>query len=540
MAENQYDVIVIGSGVGGLTCASLIAQLENSRVLLLERHSKTGGFTHSFEREDRYEWDVGVHYVGEMNPGSHYRALFDAVTDQGLRWKQMPEVFDRFIYPRTEFGARCGLRRFRQDLIERYPHEEAALQRYFQDLIAASRWYGRLMFARLLPAWLGPTGRLFSAWGRKLGMMTTGEYLRSHIGDPELRAVLASQWGNAGLPPGQSAFAVHAVIACHYLDGGYYPIGGASKIAASVIPIVKRHGGEVLTGHRVERILLDGDTAIGVATMHRAAGKDKYGKFYARRIISAVGAGQTYRNFLPARVSARFSRELADFPAGSAHVCAYIGFRESPESLGFKGENCWIYSDLDHDRLFSRRAKVIDGEIGSCFLAFPSLKNPLADGHTAELIAFVDQQAFSRWEGTRWGRRGAEYEQMKQRIGDALVDFVDRRFPGFAEQVDYCEVSTPLSTENFTGHPGGCIYGLPGFPGKLQARWLTPRTPVRNLYLTGSDIAGHGIVGALMGGVMTLLVASRRRLAVIRLLVAAMRLARHPEQRDVLQESMQN
>ncbi|MGR9108605.1 MAG: phytoene desaturase family protein, partial [Gammaproteobacteria bacterium] len=224
---SRFDVIVIGSGIGGLTCASLFARLYRKKVLVLERHFRPGGFTHSFRRKARYEWDVGVHYVGEMNPGSHYRQLFDQITGNGVDWRPMPEVYDRFVYPDFTFEARAGMRRFRADLIERFPREQRAIEQYFKDLIAAARWYGRLMFARLLPDKLRPLSRLLTCVGRRLAMMRTGEYLQRHFRDEKLKAVLLSQWGNAGLPPGRSAFAVHAVIACHYFDGGYYPVGGA-------------------------------------------------------------------------------------------------------------------------------------------------------------------------------------------------------------------------------------------------------------------------------------------------------------------------
>jgi len=535
--DNHFDVIIIGSGMSGLTCASLLARLEQKKVLILERHFTPGGFTHSFKRKNQYAWDVGVHYVGEMNPGSHYRALFDYVTAGALDWRAMPERFDRFVYPDLSFDARCGIHRFRQDLIDRFPEERAALEQYFKDLITGARWYGRLMIARLLPDWLRPVSGALTRINRKLAMMTTQAYLDRQFRDEKLKAVLASQWGNAGIPPGLSAFAVHAVIACHYLDGGYYPVGGARKIADSIVPLVEAADGQLLTRHRAERIILEGDRAVGVEAVTRAHGQTITKQFYADRIISCAGAHVTFSQLIPKAFPLPFRDELERFPPGSFHVCAYLGFKDTPASLGFRGENLWIYDDYRHDELYARRGNVLKGEVSGCFLSFPSLKDPMTHGHTAEIIAFVDQESFQQWAQQPWGKRGDEYDALKQRIAEGLIGFVDRRFPGFAELVDYCELSTPLSTANFTGHKNGCIYGLPGIPEKLSASWLSPRTPVRNLYLTGADVTGQGIVGALMGGILTTLTASNRPWPLLKLLLSSMRLAKHPEKRDVLKEA---
>ncbi len=535
--ENKYDVIVIGSGMGGLACASLFSKLENKRVLILERHFTPGGFTHGFRRKKKYEWDVGVHYVGEMNKGSHYRALFDFVTDDQVEWQAMPEKFDQFVYPDLRFAARVGIRRFRQDLIDKFPAESAAISTYFEDLMAASRWYGRHMIGKLLPVWLQPLWRLMNRIGRAKALTTTQDYLDQQFKDQKLKAVLLSQWGNAGLPPSQSAFAAHSVIACHYLDGGYYPVGGAKSIAQTVNSIVERTGGKILTKYRVNQIIVENGKAVGVRASTRAKGREQVVQFFADTIVSNVGAYITYDQLLPKDYPLSFRPELELLANGSFHVCAYLGFKESPKKLGFRGENYWIYSSYDHNDAFSKRNKVLDGKISGCFLSFPSLKNPESEGHTAELISFIGHEPFQQWSPQRWRKRGKDYQVLKQKIAQDLIQFVNSQFPGFEDLVEFCEVSTPLSTANFTGHKNGCIYGLPCVPDKFTADWLSPRTPIDNLYLTGSDISGHGVVGALMGGAMTTLVASRNKWPLIKLMVSTQRLSRHPEKRDVLLES---
>jgi len=252
----HFDLIVIGSGMGGLTVASLMAQFKHQRVLLLERHFRLGGFTHSFTRPGHRAWDVGLHYVGGMAAGEMGRRLFDFVTRSGVRWQKMPSPFEKFVYPDFTFDVPDDETSYRQALIARYPQERDAIQNYFRDLHAVAGWYGAQIVAQAVPRALAAVIRIASRPRRALALSTTGAYLDAHVRDPQLRAVLASQWGDYGLPPSESAFAIHALVVASYLDGGYYPIGGAGTIAQSVADIVNAHGGQCLINHRVTEITL--------------------------------------------------------------------------------------------------------------------------------------------------------------------------------------------------------------------------------------------------------------------------------------------
>ncbi len=519
----DYDVIIVGSGMGGLACASLLTQLENKKILVLERHFTPGGYTHMFSRNQGYEWDVGVHYVGEMCPGSFYRRIFDYITDGSIEWQKMPEVFERFVYPDLTFDLYGGLEGLIRNLIEQFPQEKKAIEQYRDDLAKAARWYGRLMVSKVMPDRLGFFWHILLRFGSKMALMSTKSYLDHRFSDRRLKAVIASQWGDIGIPPSASAFAAHALVVVHYCGGGYYPIGGAKVIANSLIPIIERTGGRLLTRHRVDSIIVDGNNAVGVEVLTRAGGQDQVKRYYADTIISNAGAYTTFNRLMPSKVKLPCQSILDQFPVGSAHVCLYIGFKDNPSKLGFNGENLWIYKDFDHDEAYDNRCRIVDGEISGCFLSFPSLKDPTAKGHTAELISFADYDQFSPWSEQKWKKRGREYDALKQRISEALIAFVDSRYPGFAKLIEYQELSTPLTTSDFTGHRHGCIYGLPATPEKFSAKWLKPKTPINNLYLTGSDVAGHGIVGALMGGVMTTLAMSRKRWVFLKWLVSAKR-----------------
>ncbi len=128
--------------MGGLTTASILAQVAGKKVLVLERHFKLGGFTHSFRRK-KYEWDVGVHYVGDMGSGSMSRKFMDLVTSGNVDWHPMQAPFERFIFPDESFEVPNDLAAFEQKLLARFPHEHIGIKRYFRDIRKAKGWIVR-------------------------------------------------------------------------------------------------------------------------------------------------------------------------------------------------------------------------------------------------------------------------------------------------------------------------------------------------------------------------------------------------------------
>jgi phytoene dehydrogenase-like protein len=501
-AQPGYDAIVIGSGMGGLAFASIMAKLRKWRVLVLERHFKIGGFTHTFTRPGGWSWDVGLHYVGEMGEGMMGRRLFDFITEGRVKWNPLPDVYDVFVYPNLQVRACKGEAQLRSALIDAFPNERSNIEQYFRDLRSATRWANLHFAAMAMPPLLAWMVRAVNRFTADLPLEITQQYLERRFGDPRLRAVVTSQWADYGLPPGLSAFATHAVIASHYLNGAWYPDGGGGEIAKATGATIRAAGGEILPNHEVMRVLLEGRRAVGVEVNTNKGKQATRAEFRAPVIVSDAGAWNTFTRMVPA-CALPFRDQLTSPPEGFEVVELFLGLRRDPRELGFEGENHWIFESFDHNEIYARRNGVLDGRAAMAYLSFPSLKDTHAQRHTAEIIAPLSYRSLEAHRREPWRRRGAEYESAKHRITRALLDLVERHHPGFGDLVEYSELGTPLTFEHFTAAPSGSIYGYPATPEKYGKAWLGPRTLIENLYLTGTDVALLGIMGALMGAVLT-------------------------------------
>ncbi len=493
----DYDAIVIGSGMGGLTAASLLTRRAGKRVLVLERHFKLGGFNHAFQR-NRFHWDVGLHYVGGMGPGEQSRKVMDLVTGGQVDWAPMPDFFEVFHYPDLSVPVPSDPRAYAAALIDSFPHEAKSIRSYFTDVKRATSWLTREVVSWNLPAPLAASARLLGLRSRRLGLSTTADYLRARVGDPRLRAVLASQWGDYGLPPEQSAFAQHALIVDHYLRGAWYPVGGSDAMTDAMVAIVREGGGDARVYSTVEEILVEKDRAVGVRVATRRGRDSHVEDIRAPIIISDAGARATFEHLL--RQPLPQAEALRSHPHGLANVTAYLGLRESPERLGFRGENHWYFDTFDHEAMATSDS-VISGEPRYGYLSFPSLKDPSASRHTAEIITAAPVAAFEPWAGTRWRNRGEDYEMLKKGLGAGLIALVERQAPGFADLVEHVEVSTPLTVDNFAGYRSGSFADLAGTPDRFRHK-MFPATVMPGLYLAGADAMALGIVGAMMGGVL--------------------------------------
>lgn len=501
----MWDAIVIGSGIGGMTAAGLLSGVAGNKILVLEKHSEPGGLTHTFRR-DGATWDVGLHYVGEVEPGSRIRAYFDYLSGGELGWNRMTDEIEHIVYPGLDFRVPSDPRRYEERLNNRFPDEARAIRRYFRDVRAVERWVILGFVRGFVPNVAEPLVRLIQRLTGNKAVQTTEQYLNQHFRSPLLRALLASQWGDYGLPPSRSAFAIHAQIVRHYLHGAWFPCGGSGRIARTFEPGIERHGGSIRVCQEVISILVHDDRAVGVTVLDHRGPHPLKVTHRAPIVISNVGAPTTFGQMLPTdgQIGAKTAelRALIDrLRGGISAVTLYLRLKAPASTIGVKGENVWVNATIDHDAVEEQSRMLLMGEPQHIYVSFPSMKSGDERFHTAEIISFVDDRAFALWRDQPKGNRGVDYSALKQRIGDGLLRVAESAIPGLSALVEYAELSTPLTVEHYTSHPGGHFYGLPATPLRYKSHLSGPRTPIKGLFLSGSDAGCLGIVGAMMGGV---------------------------------------
>ncbi len=497
-SNGPWDVIVIGSGMGGMACAAALAKY-GKKVLILEQHYVAGGFTHTFSRKG-FKWDVGVHCIGEMGPRDLPGRLLSWLSDGNIKWESMGETYETFHFP-DKFTIKFPntWRKFKTVLLENFPDESAAIDGYFELVWKISNGAKPFFALRTMPRWVDQVGSKFFKtieWWSK----TTAEVLDQLTNNTKLKAVLTAQWGYYGATPSKSSFAIHALTVRHFWNGGYFPVDGAQTLADNLLKTVQDAGGETLVRASVSEIIVRKGRAVGV----RLANGEE---FLAPKIVSAAGALATVEHLIPSEHrKSPWALDILGMRQSPPHVCLYLGFEGDVFAAGATRSNQWFFESWNNE-ISDWDVTKPDSEAPVLYMSFPSMKDPKHDPgpnlrQTGEVVTFVPWEAFAKWEKSRRGNRETEYMAFKKDLEERMTAQLRRHVPELMKLVKYQEFSTPLSTTFFTRAPQGGIYGLEATPRRFTSQNLRTRTPIKNLYLAGGDVATLGVTGALVGGIL--------------------------------------
>ncbi len=497
LSAGGFDVIVIGSGMGGMTTAAALSRLDH-KVLLLEQAQMIGGLTHTFTR-DGFSWDVGLHYCGTFGHDQLAGRILDWLSGGTIEFRSVGTVYDTLHFPDGfEISVGRPAVAYKMELKDRFPENAAEIDAYFEALLSAEEAGHMVGAERAMPE---PFRSAHHWWNKKKihrwCSRTTGEVIAELISNPKLAAVLSAQWGTYGGKPKEASFAFHGIVMGHYLEGAAYPVGGAAAIARGLVPVIEAAGGSARAGTPVSEILLENGKAAGVRT-------ESGDEFNASYIVSAIGAGETVKHLLPEEIQkGDWAREISTFKPSICHFDLFLGFEGDIAKHGATRSNHWFYDSWDtNDAIWAGGGSE---PFSMAFVSFSSLKNPTHDPgptnkHTGDMMLWADWSSVAKFADGGADKRAGEWASFKLSIESRMLDFFKEKFPDLAPLIVYHELGTPLATALFTGHEKGGFYGVETTPRRMLSDALNARTPVPGLFLSGQDVMSPGIAGALSGG----------------------------------------
>jgi all-trans-retinol 13,14-reductase len=506
----DYDVIVIGSGAGGLTAAVALAQ-AGKKVLVLEQHDRPGGWTHSFTLSG-YRFSPGVHYIGDLHEGGGLRRIYDGLGVSGdLTFCELnPDGYDHIFIG----DKRVDFPKGKENLIERlkssFPHEARGIDSYFADSTNMMESLSRLVNVSSLSsvaksALSAPT---VLKWMRASG----ADLINAHISDPVLRGVLAGQAGDHGLPPSKVSAFVHAGITHHYFNGAFYPLGGAFALPRAFVRALKRAGGEIRLNCRVKRILVEGKKVLGV----ELEGGERIELRRAGVVISNADPEITFGQLIGKdKLSPKLKRKVGAVKYSTSCLSLFFATDMDLRAAGLDSGNFWFYDHADVDKIYSdglTDAVLHDETPPGMFLTATTLKDPSkmhSGHHTCESFAFVGYEAFEKWAKTKYGARPTDYDAMKEDLAWRMVRGLEKHVPGLSKHIVFYSLGTPLTNEHYLNATRGNLYGIEKSPQQVGPPALvrgpgggfSPRTEFEGLYLCGASTLSHGVAGVTQSGI---------------------------------------
>ena len=478
----HYDVIIIGGGLGGLSCGVMLSK-EGLNVCVLEQHHTIGGCLQSFKR-DGYTLDTGMHYVGSLSEGQimhQYFKYFDIIDKLNLR-KLDVAGFDHFHF--SDGSSYChamGYERFIDTLSKDFPEERNNIKALCNDI----KSIGNLVSPEILRE-----GRI-SNGGFEFMSMSAYEEINKHIKDEKLRRVFA---GNSGLFAGDkltTSMYEYGMITNSNIDGAYAFVDGSQHLADLLSERIKTNGGDVMLKSKVDNIFLVNDTAEYVEL-------ESGERFSAKWIISSLHPAVTFSLLKNNTVYKKaFFTRMRSLPNTYGVFTTYLLFK--PNKIKYVNQNHYLFNNPD--------VWATEGDYKGCNIPSTLLcMQPNSENEYTKVITLLTpmrHSEYERWNDTSLRNRTPDYEEFKQHYSETVIDFVSQFYPDLRNNVEKIYTATPLTYRDYTSTPQGCAYGIVKDCRNPLVTLMPAKTRISNLLLAGQSLNIHGCLGTTVSSVVT-------------------------------------
>ena len=479
LAENEYDVAIIGSGIGGLSTGALLAK-RGLKVLVLEQHYLAGGYCTSFPRKGHSVFDAGVHDIGGLGPRGPVRFLLRELGIENVL--EFKRVTSEYVFPGMRFRVPHDWRDFVNLLGDHFPAEKENVSAFFSEMKGIYEDLYRDIDVR--NGVIGPPGtvedmmnyplthKYLFRWFNKSYL----EMLNEFFTDAKLKDILCTLTGYlTDNPKALQAFSMAPMFG-YYFDGGYYPKGGSQAFADALVSVIRNNGGEVLLNKRVNRILVNNGAAYGISAESTPPRKARTEVYKAGIVVSNADIKRTFLNLIePGDLASEFLRRVqAIEPSASAFM---------------------VFLSLDYDPPLGPLTFLTPNTARGLGIAIPSkLDSGLAaqGGSAMTLVTLMPNS-----DAKTWNRNAPDYATRKEELMEQLIDRATELLPDLRSHIVYKESAAPATFTRYTSSYDGAIYGP-----KL-GQGLPFKSPIRNLYLVGSGtFPGAGIEAVVISALI--------------------------------------
>ena len=484
----HYDVLIIGSGIGGLVCGSILSK-EGLKVMVLEKNQQLGGCLQTYTR-DKVIFDSAVHYIGGLDKGQNLYQIFQylGVMDKLKLEKMDKDGFDKIIIEQEEkeYPLAQGYQNFIKKLSTDFPQEERAIKIYCETIISICKKF---------PLYNLRSGGEYKEKQEVLEIDTQA-YLESITSNKKLQAVLAGNNFLYAGQPNKTPFYIHALILNSYIESSWKLVDGGSQLAKLLAQNIRHHGGITLTHKEVTKIAEENGKATYVETKEGE-------RFYAKHFISNLHPSTTMDLLESKMTKPAYRKRIKNLENSISCFSVNVVLKEKSFPY-FKHNYYWHKEGFVWDM---QNYTQENWPLGYALFFSPSSKS---EGYAKALsiLAYMKYDEMKPWVPTintvsKKEVRGEDYENFKKQKAEILLNIVGNKFPQLKASIKSYTVSTPLSFRDYLGTADGSLYGIVKDYKDPIKTLIAPQTKLPNLFLTGQNLNLHGILGASITALAT-------------------------------------